>query len=117
MELKERQLSQEIQSLIYKNTTSAVENQKGVTTIFQRAHQLESSLQQLKKENKSLREKLEITELNMQSFVREMTGMMDSHELGSSLGDILGWGTNEGPTTTGDHGTTTGGSNRRGGKH
>lgn len=38
---------------------------------------LEQSLQQLKRENKTLREKLEMTEFNMQSFIREMGGMLD----------------------------------------
>jgi|LauGreDrversion4_2_1035121.scaffolds.fasta_scaffold1860690_1 hypothetical protein len=44
MEAKERQLSQDIQSVIFNNTTSAVENQKGVSTIFQKAQALEQSL-------------------------------------------------------------------------
>ncbi len=38
---------------------------------------LEQSLLQLKRENKTLREKLEMTEFNMQSFIREMGGMLD----------------------------------------
>eukprot|EP00347_Sterkiella_histriomuscorum_P013141 403365857 len=86
---KERQISQEIQSLIYKNTTSAVENQKGVSHVFQRAQQLEQSLQQLKRENKALREKLEMTEFNMQSFIREMGGMLDQHQLIDTIGDLM----------------------------
>jgi hypothetical protein len=36
-----------------------------------------------------LREKLEMTELNMQSFIREMGGLIDQHELGEALGEIL----------------------------
>lgn len=58
MEAKERQLSHDIQSIIFTNTTSAVENQKGVSTIFHKAQALENSLQQLKKENKGLKDKL-----------------------------------------------------------
>ena len=38
---------------------------------------LELSLQNLKRENKALREKLEITEVNMQTFMREMDGLFD----------------------------------------
>ena len=52
----------------------------------------------------------------MHSFVREMTGMMDQHELGSALGEILGWNNTQDGNPSGDQGTTSG-SNRRGGKH
>lgn len=37
LEKKERALGQEIQNLIYKNTTSAVENQKGANSVFSKA--------------------------------------------------------------------------------
>lgn len=77
---------------------------------------LESSLQQLKKENKNLREKLEMTEVNMQSFIREMSGLMDQHDLGGALSDFL----NEDNAASGNRGRndeegggSTGGSIRR----
>jgi hypothetical protein len=44
MESKERQLSEEIQAIIYKNTTNAVETQKDSMHVHQKAQQLESSL-------------------------------------------------------------------------
>jgi len=37
MEAREKKLSQEINNIIYKNTTSVAENQKGVSQIFQKA--------------------------------------------------------------------------------
>ena len=75
--------------MIYRNTTNTVDNQRNVTNVFQRAQMLEASLQQLKRENKSLREKLEMMELNMSSFIREMGGMMDQHDLSGALTDML----------------------------
>ena len=89
MEAKERQLSQDIQAIIYTNTTSAVQNQKGVTTIFQKAQNLEQSLQTLKRENKGLRDKLENTEAGMTDFIREMESLMDRHELKEALNEML----------------------------
>jgi hypothetical protein len=70
-------LSQEIQNIIYKNTTSAVESQRGVSNVFQKAQLLEKSLQSLKRENKALREKLENTEHGMHNFIREMEQLME----------------------------------------
>ena len=36
-----------------------------------------------------MKEKCEITELNMSSFIREMSSLIDQHELGGTLADIL----------------------------
>jgi hypothetical protein len=71
----------------------------------------------LKKENRNLKEKLEMTELNMQSFIREMGGLIDQHELGEALSDILSdqylTGTNRGRNEEEGGGGSTGGSIRR----
>lgn len=89
MEAKERQLSQDIQSVIFNNTTNAVQNQKGVSTIFQKAQALEQSLSQLKKENKGLREKLENTESGVSQFINEMDTLLERHDLKEALNEML----------------------------
>jgi hypothetical protein len=48
--------------------------------VYSRAASLEQVLHQLKRENKQLRERLDTTEQNVQSFMREMGGLLDKHE-------------------------------------
>lgn len=56
--------------------------------MYQKAQALEMALQQLKRENKALREKLDITEVNMRSFMREMDGLFDQHQIAGMLEDL-----------------------------
>lgn len=73
--------------------------------MFQKAQLLELALQQLRRENKALREKLDITEVNMRSFMREMDGLFDQHQVAAAL--------NESAKTDEEGGGSTGGSIRR----
>ena len=75
---------------------------------------LESSLQQLKRENKTLKEKLDMTEINVSSFVREMGGMLDQHELSGALSELINEEfQNPLPGDDDEAGDSTGGSIRR----
>ena len=75
--------------------------------MFQKAQLLELALQQLRRENKALREKLDITEVNMRSFMREMDGLFDQHQVAAALDELGGAKTDE------EGGGSTGGSIRR----
>lgn len=74
---------------------------------------LELSLQNLKRENKALREKLEITEINMQTFMREMDGLFDQHQLSHMMEEMMIGAELEGPKNDEEGGGSTGGSIRR----
>lgn len=48
--------------------------------------QLEIKCRELEQENQELKEKLNSTEVNLSQFVKEMTEMLESHELSTNIG-------------------------------
>ena len=116
---KQRQLSEQISALIYKNTTEKIESSRSNKNIEERVRQLELQINELKLENRELREKLDSTENNVGTFIRDMGSLLDTHEIANFAEllqeEVVGAGNDAGEDEELEGGGSTGGSIRKDG--
>lgn len=90
MEQREKHLDQELRALKDKSTavpasSSAVGSHDHAKDNDEKVFKLEKTMKELEGHNRELKEKLEATTGNVSSFIREMSTLLDSHELYSVL--------------------------------
>ena len=66
--------------MIYKNTTTSIENQKDSQLVAGKAQRMEADLQTLRREKRSLKDEMESTQSNISSFFAEMNQTLEQHE-------------------------------------
>ena len=80
LEERDIHLNNEYISLLEKSNSGTSER-VNVKELDDRVHLLEGQINEVEDENKLIKEKLEGTNTNVGSFIREMSTLLDSHEL------------------------------------